>query len=135
MLALAVSISASGCGAVYQTGTHVRAYRMAKTLQPGQSTVEVRNHWGEPDIRHDSNPTTQVWSYAKRANSNDVVATVVYTAAKEGDKGTFLDLEFVDSKLTTWREAEHTMPTKEKQIYGVGIGMGSSNPGSSSTHY
>jgi hypothetical protein len=34
-------------------------------------------------------------------------------SAKEGDKGTFEDLKFIDSSLVSWGEAQHTMPPKE----------------------
>src|SRR5579863_7101241 len=72
------ALMAVGCGLAYTTGTAIRARRMASWLQPGQSTIEVHNKWGEPDIRNES-ANTQVWSYAEYANSNDVTAELLYT--------------------------------------------------------
>ena len=44
-----------------------------------------------------------------------------YTAAKEGDTGQFLDLQFVDGKLASWSKQQHTMPAKH-QTFGIGFG-------------
>ena len=64
---------------------------------------------------------TEVWSYPYKPNSNDVAAALMYTSTKDGDKGTFLDLKFVEGKLVSWQEAEHTMPAKERTGFGMGI--------------
>jgi uncharacterized protein YceK len=132
-IAIAVAVALSGCGAIYQAHTEIRAGRMENSLQAGASSLDVRRQWGEPDIRTDVDDRTQVWSYAERPNSNDVTATMFYTAPKPGDKGRFLDLRFVDNKLRNWAEAERTMPPKESAGYGFGVGSG---PASSPTvHY
>jgi len=47
---------------------------------------------------------------------------LLYTAPKPGDKGKFLDLKFVDGKLASWTEADHTMPPKEGAGFSYGIG-------------
>lgn len=98
---------------------------MAEELKAGQTMPEVHNKWGEPDLRTYAGARTEVWSYAVHANTNDVAATLLYTSAKEGDAGSFLDLKFVDGKLVAWREARHTMPPKE----GSGFSAGMANPG------
>lgn len=130
-MALALACLTLGCGAAYQAGTRIRAHRMSESLQPGQSTVAIHGQWGEPDIRRDLDPQTQVWSYAERPNSNDIVAKLLYTAPKEGDAGTFLDLVFVGGKLKTWREAEHTMQPKQRGNFSYSVGL----PGGNASHF
>jgi outer membrane protein assembly factor BamE (lipoprotein component of BamABCDE complex) len=120
ILALGLSLAAAGCGVAYQAGTELRAKHMRDSLKVGESMPEVRNRFGEPDIRTDTDSGGQVWSYASRANSNDIAATLFYTSAKEGDRGHFLDLKFVDGKLVSWEDAERTMPAKR----GTGINYG-----------
>jgi hypothetical protein len=115
----------AGCGMVYRAHTEVRASNMVKTLQPGQTTLDVHAAWGEPDIRVYPDQHTQIWSYAKKANTNDVTAAFLYTASKEGDSGRFLDLKFTDNKLASWSEADHTMPQKDPGGYGFGMTGGS----------
>jgi outer membrane protein assembly factor BamE (lipoprotein component of BamABCDE complex) len=95
---------------------------MTNWLQPGQTMTEVRDKFGEPDIRRDFGENGQVWSYAERANSNDVTATILYTSAKEGDTGKFIDVSFVNGKVTTWKQGEHTMPPKQGTSFGYSIG-------------
>lgn len=120
-------IASAGCGVFYQAGTRLRAAYMSESLEPGLSTLEVRNRWGEPDIRHYPDERTQIWSYAYKPNTDDVTAALLYTSARSGDRGTFLDLKFVDAKLVSWSEAEHTMPAKAGESVGYGL-AGSSTP-------
>jgi hypothetical protein len=114
----------SGCGLAYNASTHARASRMTSTLKPGESSLEVHQHWGEPDIRQYIGRQEQVWSYAIRPNSNDVAATIFYTSVKPGDNGEFLDLKFMDGKLVSWNKAEHTMPGKQGSGFSFGVGPG-----------
>lgn len=125
-------LGVAGCGVVYQATSGYRADRMEKTLQPGTGMPEVHKAWGEPDIRNFVDQHVEVWSYAKHANSGDVTAAVLYTSAKEGDKGTFLDLKFNDGKLVSWNEASHTMPKKEGSGFSAGFG---GSPQSGTVHY
>ncbi len=110
--AAALMLATWGCGVAYQASTELRASRMARNLKAGQSEAQVREKWGEPDLRQDSDQDTEIWSYARRSNTNDIAATLLYTNVKEGDQGQFMDLTFVDAKLTSWKETTHTMPTK-----------------------
>ena len=120
-----------GCGLVYRAHTELRASNMEKDLQPGESSLDVHNQWGEPDIRNYVDNHVQVWSYARKANTNDITAALFYTAPKEGDGGRFLDLKFVDGRLGSWGEADHAMPQKEGSGYSYGV-----NPGVPETaHY
>ena len=107
---------------------------MRNNLQVGQSSLEIHNQWGEPDIRTDLGDRTQLWSYAERPNSNDLTAALLYTAPKPGDKGKFLDLEIVDGKLVSWSEAEHTMPPKQGSAFSYGL-TGIPPAGSPTMHY
>ena len=125
MICLLLCVAIAGCGAAYQASTEIRSHRMLDSLKTGQSMVEVRQQYGQPDIITDQNQNTETWSYASRPNSNDIVATLLYTAAKEGDTGHFLDLRFVDGKLVSWSRQEHTMPAKHQSF---GIGFGAPNP-------
>jgi hypothetical protein len=122
---------AAGCGAAYQASTQIRSHRMLDSLKPGQTIPEVRHDWGQPDIITDEGPTTETWSYASRPNSNDIAATLLYTAAKEGDTGEFLDLRFVNGKLVSWSKQQHTMAAKR---HNFGIGFGAPNP-HDATHF
>lgn len=124
---VALAVALGGCGVAYQASTEMRASRMQHDLKVGESTVEVHDQWGEPDIRQDADQDTEIWSYAKRSNTNDVAATLLYTNTKEGDSGEFVDLTFVDGKLTSWKEATHTMPSKTG---GPGMSFGVRGPGS-----
>jgi hypothetical protein len=117
-----MSIALMGCGALYQAHTAFRATRMLGSLEPGQSALDVRRRWGEPDIRNYTDGRTQIWSYAKRPNTNDLTAELLYTAPKEGDEGRFLDLKFVDGRLSTWAEGDHRMPPKEGGGFSYGVG-------------
>jgi hypothetical protein len=123
MLSLLAAVF-SACGLAYNASTHARASRMVRTLQPGQSSLEVHQHWGEPDMRQYIGRNEQVWSYAVQPNSNDVAATLFYTSVKPGDNGRFLDLKFVDGKLVSWNKAEHTMPAKQGSGFSFGVGPG-----------
>ena len=114
----------AGCGLIYDAGARVRTGRMMNELKPGESSLTVHNDWGEPDLRTDINSHTQIWSYAARPNSNDVVASLFYTSTKPGDNGKFLDLKFVDGKLVSWNQAEHTMPAKAGSGFSYGMGPG-----------
>jgi hypothetical protein len=122
---------AAGCGAAYQASTRIRTHRMEDSLKAGQTMPEVRQQWGQPDLIADQDQNTEVWSYASRANTNDIAATLLYTAAKEGDTGDFLDLRFVDAKLVSWSKQQHTMPAKRQSF---GFGFGAANP-HDATHF
>jgi hypothetical protein len=98
---------------------------MLDSLKVGQTMPEVRQDWGQPDIVADQDQNTETWSYAIRPNSNDIAATLLYTAAKEGDSGQFLDLRFVDGKLVSWNKQQHTMAAKRQSF---GLGFGAPNP-------
>ena len=122
-----------GCGLAYQAAAENRAHRLTNWLKPGQTVTEVRDKFGEPDLRRDFGENGQVWSYAERPNSNDITATLLYTSTKEGDTGKFIDVTYVNRKVTTWREAEHTMPPKQGNgfSYSFGLPTGSGN----TSHY
>ncbi len=126
-MAMAVALVTTGCGVAYQVGTNYRSRSMKDSLKAGESSLAVHKEWGEPDIRTNAGTDTEVWSYAERANTNDVAATLFYTSAKEGDRGKFLDLKFVDGKLESWADAEHTMPPKQGTGISYGLGVGSSS--------
>ena len=117
-------VAVSGCGLAYDASTHARANRMTRALKTGQSSLEVHQNWGEPDMRRYIGGNEQVWSYAIQPNSNDVAATLLYTSVKPGDNGSFLDLKFVDGKLVSWNKAEHTMPPKQGAGFSLGVGPG-----------
>jgi hypothetical protein len=136
-LVLAMAIFA-GCGVAYQAGTRIKASHMASSIEVGQSATEIHDRFGEPAIRDYQPNETEIWSYPYKPNSNDVVAGLLYTSTKEGDKGTFLDLKFVNAKLVSWQVAEHTMPTKQRTGFGMSVGGGALNggPGNPGTvHY
>jgi hypothetical protein len=132
-LIFAIAVAAAGCGVAYQAGTRIKATRMADTLQVGQTSPQVHHSWGEPDLRTYLPGDTEVWSYPYKPNSNDVVAALMYTSSKDGDKGTFLDLKFVGGKLVSWQEAEHTMPAKGHTGIGLGVGGGPIGNGTQTT--
>ncbi len=134
LAALALMLAVGGCGVAYQASTELRTSRMEHDLKLGESSLDVHKQWGEPDLRQDLSNDTEVWSYAKRANSNDIAASLLYTNAKEGDRGHFLDLTFVDGKLASWKEADHTMPAKTGGP-GFSFGVGPSATTGSVTHY
>jgi hypothetical protein len=119
-----LALAMSGCGLAYDASTHVRASRMVRSLKPGQSSLEVHQNWGEPDMRRYIGSGEQVWSYAIRPNSNDVAATLLYTSVKPGDNGSFLDLKFIDGKLVSWNKTEHTVPSKQGAGFSFGVGPG-----------
>jgi hypothetical protein len=121
-----------GCGLFYQAASGYRANKMENTLKPGMTSLEVHQKFGEPDIRNYVNDRTAIWSYAKHANNTDVVAATLYTSAKEGDKGSFLDLKFDDGKLVSWDETTHTMPAKQGGGFSAGFGGA---PQGGSVHY
>ena len=124
---------ATGCGVVYDASAEVRTARMSHALKTGESSLQVHKDWGEPDIRTDVDPTTEVWSYVAMPNSNDVAATVLYTSTKPGDSDKFLDLKFVNGNLVSWNTVERTMPAKRSSGFSYGLGpSGASGP---VTHY
>ncbi len=123
-LIVSAALVFAGCGLAYQAGTRIKATRMSDSLQVGQTSPQVHHSWGEPDIRTYLPGETEVWSYPYKPNSNDVTAALLYTSSKDGDKGTFLDLKFVDGKLVSWQEAEHTLPPKGHTGFGMGINQG-----------
>ncbi len=114
----------SGCGLAYNASTHARAIHMLRSLKPGESSLEVHQNWGEPDIRQYIGRDKQVWSYAIQPNSNDVAAMLFYTSVKSGDNGNFLDLKFIDGKLVSWNKADHTAPAKQGTGFSFGVGPG-----------
>ena len=122
IFALAILTAVAGCGLAYQAASSYRADKMEKSLKPGMSSLEVHQLYGEPDIRNYVNDKTEIWSYAKHANTGDVTAQILYTSAKEGDKGSFLDLKFNEGKLVSWETVAHTMPKKEGAGFSAGIG-------------
>jgi hypothetical protein len=125
LLGLAIfAVTASGCGLAYDASTHARASHMVRALKPGESSLEVHQNWGEPDLRQYVGRDQQVWSYAIWPNSNDVPATLLYTSVKPGDNGSFLDLKFIDGKLVSWNKAEHTVPAKQGAGFSFGVGPG-----------
>ncbi len=97
---------------------------MFEELYAGQPMNDIRRQWGEPDLIEYPNQNTQVWSYAARSNSNDPVAFTVYTSAKGGDTGTFLDVKMYNGRLVSWAEVQHTLPQHQSGTFGVGIGSG-----------
>jgi hypothetical protein len=124
-LALAILVlTLAGCGLAYDASTHARANRMVRSLKPGESSLEVHQHWGEPDMRQYIGRDNEVWSYAIQPNSNDVAATLLYTSVKPGDNGSFLDLKFMNGKLVSWNKAEHTVPAKQGAGFSFGVGPG-----------
>ena len=123
-IGLASATALGGCGLVYQAGTRVKTDRMIDNLKAGETTNQVHDKWGEPDLRKNVGGNSEVWSYARRANSNDITATLLYTSTKAGDKGKFLDLTFVGGKLVGWTEAIHTMPAKQGSGFSYGFGPG-----------
>jgi hypothetical protein len=124
ILSAALIFAFTGCGIAYQAGTRLKATRMSDSLEVGQTSPQVHHSWGEPDIRTYLPGETEVWSYPFKPNSNDVTAALLYTSSKDGDKGTFLDLKFVQGKLVSWQEAEHTLPAKGHTGIGIGINQG-----------
>ncbi|HLX36536.1 MAG TPA: hypothetical protein VKR29_02005 [Candidatus Binataceae bacterium] len=132
---------AAGCGIAYQAASEHRASKMEEQLQAGMTEAQVAHQFGEPDIEDKPDDNTEVWSYAKHANSSDLMAEMVYTSAKEGDAGTFEDLKFTDGKLVSWGVGQHTMASKERSEitttlgYGRGVGGGGrrSGPNASSS--
>ncbi len=121
---LAMLMFAAGCGVAYQAATERRANKMENQLTPGLTMAQVRQTFGQPDIEDQADETTELWSYAKHANNNDMAAEVFYTTAKAGDTGTFEDLKFVDGKLASWGEGQHTMAEKESSGLTTNFGLG-----------
>lgn len=132
-LAVAAGLLLSGCGLVYQAGSEVKTRHMLESLKPGQTTLAIHRDWGEPDLRKDADQQTEIWSYARRPNTNDIAATLLYTSTKPGDEGKFLDLKFINGKLVSWSEQTHTIPAK--QGAGFNYGLGSGGTASPISHY
>ena len=122
LLLIVLLVFPAGCGLFYQAASSYRANKMENNLKLGMTSLEVHQLYGEPDIRNYVNDKTEIWSYAKHANNTDVVAATLYTSAKEGDKGSFVDLTFNDGKLVTWDEGSHTMPAKLGSGFNAGFG-------------
>ncbi len=118
----ALALAMGGCGLVYQAGSGFRAHRMSESLKLGETELEVHKQWGEPDIRTYPAENVELWSYAVHPNTNDMTATLLYTAAKPGDTGTFLDLKFINGKLAWWGKAVHAMPAKQGAGFSAGVG-------------
>ena len=72
----------TGCGLAYQAASEHRADKMNQQLKAGLSPVEVTERYGEPDIEEKIDDNTEVWSYAKHANSDDAFAQLFYTSAR-----------------------------------------------------
>jgi hypothetical protein len=125
----------SGCGVFYQAGTRLRASRMSESLKAGEPMEEVHKQWGEPDLREYPSDNVEIWSYPYKTNTNDVAAALLYTSSKEGDRGTFLDLTFINGKLVAWDEKQHTMPAKERSGFGASFGSPSIAGPGTTTHY
>ena len=123
-----LAISGAGCGVLYDASAKVRTTRMEHTLKAGETTLQVHQDWGEPDMRTTIDGNSEVWSYVSIPNSNDAAATLLYTSTKPGDKDHFLDLKFADNKLVSWNSAEHTMPAKKGAGISYGFGNGGSSP-------
>jgi hypothetical protein len=123
-MAVVIAVVVSGCGLAYDASTHARGHHMLKSLKTDESSLEVHQEWGEPDMRQYVGGNTEVWSYAVNPNSNDIAATLLYTSIKPGDNGTFLDLKFTDGKLVSWNETVHTVPAKQGAGFGYGVGPG-----------
>jgi len=121
-ICLLAGFMGTGCGLFYQVGTRYKAERMSDKLKVGETLADVHSRFGEPDLRQYPTNQVEIWSYADKANTNDVTAELFYTSTKEGDSGTFLDLKFVQGKLVTWEEVQHTMPSKERGGFGTGFG-------------
>jgi outer membrane protein assembly factor BamE (lipoprotein component of BamABCDE complex) len=119
-----VALSLSGCGLAYQAGSQIKTSRMKDDLKVGETAAQVHEDWGEPDLRKDLGANSEIWSYARRPNSNDLAATIFYTSTKSGDEGKFLDLKFSDGKLVSWAESERTMPAKQGAGFSYGLGPG-----------
>ena len=124
-ISVAVMVFAAGCGLSYQAASEYRANKMERELKSGDTMAQVQEKFGEPDIEERPDDRTEIWSYAKHANSDDVAAEILYTSAKAGDQGTFEDLKFTDGSLVSWGEAQHTMPTKERSGLTTTLGYGS----------
>ncbi len=132
-VALLAGLIFSGCGIIYDASAKLHANRIAASLKPGETTLEVHRQWGEPDLRTSVDQRTDIWSYVSTPNSNDVVAEALYTSTKPGDADKFLDLKFVEGKLVSWKTAEHVMPAKRGAGFSYGFGGGGGN--SPISHY
>jgi hypothetical protein len=117
-------VSICGCGLAYQAGSRIKTSHMKDDLKVGETALQVHKDWGEPDLRKDLGQNGELWSYARRPNSNDIAATVFYTSTKSGDESKFLDLKFSNGKLLSWAENEHTMPAKQGAGFSYGFGPG-----------
>jgi hypothetical protein len=124
LLTLTAGVGTDGCGLIYGAGTRIRTRHMSQSLKSGETALQVHREWGEPDLRKNLSTNTEVWSYVTRPNTNDIAATIFYTSTKAGDNSRFLDLKFVDSKLVSWSEAEHTVPAKQGSGFSYGLGPG-----------
>ncbi len=124
VMAATIAAIGSGCGLFYDAGSRIKTSHMSHNLKPGETALEVHRQWGEPDLRTDIGRNEEIWSYARRPNSNDLTATLFYTSTKPGDESKFLDLKFVNSALVSWNDAIHTMPAKQGAGFSYGLGPG-----------
>ena len=124
LITLVLSAMLASCGLAYEASTQARGRHMLRSLRPGESSLEVHQNWGEPDMRQYVGQNRETWSYAVRPNSNDITATLLYTSVKPGDDGKFLDLKFINGKLVSWNEAVHTVAAKQGSGFGYGLGPG-----------
>lgn len=117
-------VSIGGCGLAYQAGSRIKTSHMKDRLKVGETAIQVHQDWGEPDLRKDLGEHAELWSYASHPNNHDLAASVFYTSTKSGDEGKFLDLKFIDGKLTSWSESERTVPAKQGAGFSYGFGPG-----------
>jgi len=116
--------SMSGCGLAYEAGSEIKTNHMEDQLKVGETPNQVHQDWGEPDVRKDLGGNSELWSYARRPNSNDMAATIFYTSTKSGDESKFLDLKFENGRLVSWAVNEHAMPAKKGAGFSYGFGPG-----------
>jgi hypothetical protein len=117
-------MSICGCGLAYNAGSRIKTSHMKKNLTVGETSVQIRGDWGEPDIRKRLGEDSELWSYARNPNNKDIAASIFYTSTKSGDESKFLDLKFVNGKLVSWAETEHAMPVKQGSGFSYGFGPG-----------
>jgi len=67
-------VSICGCGLAYQAGSRIKTSHMKDDLKVGETSLQVHQDWGEPDLRKDMGDHSELWSYASRPNNNDIAA-------------------------------------------------------------
>ena len=135
IILVAAMIFAAGCGLSYQAASEYRANKMERELKTGDTIAQVQAKFGEPDIEERPDDRTEIWSYAKHANSDDVAAEILYTSAKAGDQGTFEDLKFTNGSLVSWGQSQHTMPPKERSEITTTLSYGHPGTGRTDTEH